>query len=236
MVNHGIATGALFMLVGVIYDRRHTREVSAFGGLAKVMPVYATLFVIVTMASIGVPGTNGFVGEFMIIAGTYVSERLNQFSAIQAVGAAFGVILAAVYMLGVVQKMFFGPITKPENEKLTDITPREGLALAPLVVMIFVLGWFPALLLDRMEPSVNAFAGQFRNGFDQSKSMIDDGAAQLLPANMFHEGFLDGAPGRAKPAEPVDDGTGPTAGRGATAGTAPSEADAAVARAAGGAR
>ena len=137
MINHGIATGALFMLVGVIYDRRHTREVSEFGGLAKVMPVYATIFVVVTMASIGVPGTNGFIGEFMIIAGTYVSRRLNQFSAVQAVGAAFGVILAAVYMLSVVQKMFFGPIKNPKNKRLRDLTPREGVALAPLVLAIF---------------------------------------------------------------------------------------------------
>jgi NADH-quinone oxidoreductase subunit M len=122
MVNHGISTGALFLLVGVIYDRRHTRDVAEFGGLAKQMPIYAAIFLIVTFASVGVPGTNGFVGEFMIIMGTYVSERLGTFSGIHTVGAAAGVILAAVYMLGVVQKMFFGPLSNPKNKHLPDLT------------------------------------------------------------------------------------------------------------------
>jgi NADH-quinone oxidoreductase subunit M len=193
MINHGIATGALFLLVGVIYDRRHTREVSEFGGLAKVMPVYATLFVIVTMASIGVPGTNGFVGEFMIIAGTYASERLNQFSAVQATGAAFGVILAAVYMLGVVQKMFFGPINNPKNEKLNDITVRECMALAPLVIVIFVLGLFPRLVLAPIEAQINAFHTQYRNGFELAKSKSTNKGAQRRPKSMFYPGFLKGS-------------------------------------------
>ncbi|HHH29774.1 MAG TPA: NADH-quinone oxidoreductase subunit M [Polyangiaceae bacterium] len=193
MVNHGIATGALFMLVGVIYDRRHTRDVAEFGGLAKVMPAYATIFVIVTMASIGVPGTNGFVGEFMVIAGTYVSERLNQFSAVQAVGAAFGVILAAVYMLSVVQKMFFGPIKNPKNASLNDITVREGVALAPLVLTIFVIGLFPKLMLDRMEPSIDAFHAQYRQGFEMAKRG-DGTKAMMIPSSVFYPGFLRGAP------------------------------------------
>ncbi len=143
MVNHGVSTGALFLLVGVIYDRRHTRMIDEFGGLAKQMPVYAALFLIVTFASIGVPGTNGFIGEFMIIMGTYTSERLGTFSGIHTVGASAGVILAAVYMLGVVQKMFFGPLTNPKNKHLPDLTVRETLAVAPLIVMIFVIGFFP---------------------------------------------------------------------------------------------
>ncbi len=151
MVNHGISTGALFLLVGVIYDRRHTRMVDEFGGLAKVMPLYAALFVIVTLASIGVPGTNGFVGEFMVITGTFISERLGVFSGIQTVGAAAGVILAAVYMLGVVQKMFFGPLTNPKNKGLHDLNRREILVLAPLVAMIFVIGLFPNVFLDRIQ-------------------------------------------------------------------------------------
>ena len=194
MLNHGLATGALFMLVGVIYDRRHTREVSEFGGLAKVMPIYAALFVIVTMASIGVPGTNGFVGEFMIIVGTYTSERLNQFSAVQAIGAAFGVILAAVYMLSVVQKMFFGPLDNDKNKKLNDISPREIVALSPLIVMIFVIGLFPNLMLKPMEASVAAFHNQYRQGFDLSKTMARNDVARMLPESMFYKGFLKGAP------------------------------------------
>jgi NADH-quinone oxidoreductase subunit M len=193
MVNHGIATGALFMLVGVIYDRRHTREVSEFGGLAKVMPIYCVLFVIVTMASIGVPGTNGFVGEFMIIAGTFVSERLNQFSGVQMTGAAFGVILAAVYMLGVVQKMFFGPLSNPKNKKLHDISLREGLALSPLIAAIFLIGLFPRLFLVPMEAAVNDFHNQFRNGFEEAKNVVGR-EARMMPASVFSDTFLMGSP------------------------------------------
>ncbi len=116
MVNHGISTGALFLLVGVIYDRRHTREISEFGGLAKVMPVYAAFWVIVTLGSIGVPGTNGFVGEFMVIMGTMTSARLGRFAGVDATFAAGGVILAAIYMLSLTQKMFFGPVTNDKNK------------------------------------------------------------------------------------------------------------------------
>ncbi|MCA9623501.1 MAG: NADH-quinone oxidoreductase subunit M, partial [Myxococcales bacterium] len=193
MINHGIATGALFMLVGVIYDRRHTREVAEFGGLAKVMPVYATLFIIVTMASIGVPGTNGFVGEFMVIAGTFASERLNQFSALHATGAALGVILAAIYMLSVVQKMFFGKLDNPKNQKLNDITVRETVALAPLIVSIFVIGLFPNLLLDRMRPAIDAFHTQYRQVFENAK-YASPTTARMIPQDVFYPGFLKGAP------------------------------------------
>ncbi|HVH46029.1 MAG TPA: NADH-quinone oxidoreductase subunit M, partial [Labilithrix sp.] len=154
MVNHGVSTGALFLLVGVIYDRRHTRMLDDFGGLAKVMPVYATLFVIATMASIGVPGLNGFVGEFMIITGTFASDKLGHVAGIQAVGAGLGVILAALYMLTAVQKMFFGPITRDENKRLPDINSREIIAVAPLVVAMFLLGFAPNILLSQMHGAV----------------------------------------------------------------------------------
>ncbi|WP_433937480.1 NuoM family protein [Sorangium cellulosum] len=194
MVNHGVSTGALFLLVGVIYDRRHTRQVSEFGGLAKVMPVYATLFLIVTFASVGVPGTNGFIGEFMIIMGTYASERLGTFSGIHTVGAAAGVILAAVYMLSVVQKMFFGPLTNPKNKHLPDVTPREALALAPLVLMIFVIGLFPAIFLDRMKESVLFTYNQFKVVSGQAILFADERNAKLLPEDTFSPAFLKGAP------------------------------------------
>jgi NADH-quinone oxidoreductase subunit M len=161
MVNHGISTGALFLLFGVIYDRRHTRRADDFGGLAKVMPVYATLFIIATLASIGLPGTNGFVGEFMVITGTFVSNRLGHVNGIQAVGAAIGVILGALYMLSVVQKMFFGPITKRENQHLEDINSRELVAVAPLIVMIFVIGFFPNIFLARMKDAVLRAEGAY---------------------------------------------------------------------------
>jgi NADH-quinone oxidoreductase subunit M len=154
MVNHGVSTGALFLLVGVIYDRRHTRMLDDFGGLAKPMPIYAALFIIATMSSVGVPGLNGFVGEFLVITGTFASDKLGHVSGIQAVGAALGVILAALYMLTAVQKMFFGPITRDENKKLPDITSREMLAVAPLIIAMFVLGLAPNLLLNQMHGAV----------------------------------------------------------------------------------
>ncbi len=181
MLNHGISTGALFLLVGVIYDRRHTRLVREFGGLAKVMPIYAALFVIVTMSSIGVPGTNGFVGEFMIVMGTFVSSALGGNAKLQAGLAAAGVILAAVYMLGVVQKMFFGPLTNPKNKRLKDVTPRELIAVVPLIAMIFVIGWFPTLFTSRMSEGVETVLDRYvsqRNEFVDSR---DATLATLAP-------------------------------------------------------
>jgi NADH-quinone oxidoreductase subunit M len=158
MVNHGISTGALFLLVGVIYERRHTRLLSDFGGLAKVMPVFTLLFVIIAMSSVGLPGTNGFIGEFMILNGTFLSHGLPtpaQF--FFALFAATGVILAAVYMLHAVLKMFWGPIDNEENRALADVSGRELSVLAPLVVLVFVLGFFPNLFLEKMNPSVDGF-------------------------------------------------------------------------------
>jgi NADH-quinone oxidoreductase subunit M len=156
MVNHGISTGALFLLVGVIYDRRHTRLLSEFGGLAKVMPLYTLLFVIVVMSSVGLPGTNGFVGEFMILNGTFLSHELvNPFGF--TLFAATGVILAAIYMLHATLKMFWGPLDNAENEHLADVGGRELTTLLPLVGFVFVLGFFPGVFLEKMNPSVDAF-------------------------------------------------------------------------------
>ncbi|HVW24545.1 MAG TPA: NADH-quinone oxidoreductase subunit M [Polyangiaceae bacterium] len=181
MVNHGVSTGALFLLIGVIYDRRHTRLMNEFGGLAKAMPIYAALFVIVTMASVGVPGTNGFVGEFMIIMGTIVSQVLDKQSTSQAAVAAFGVILAAVYMLHVVQNMFFGPIDNPKNEHLSDINTRETVAVAPLIALVFVIGLFPNLFLSRMTDSVNAVLEDFVDGRMQYEQHAGDPSLKLRP-------------------------------------------------------
>ncbi|MBC7172449.1 MAG: Fe-S-binding domain-containing protein, partial [Polyangiaceae bacterium] len=168
MVNHGISTGALFILVGVIYERRHTRQLSEFGGLAKVMPWYALLFVIVTMSSIGLPGTNGFVGEFMILAGAFVSDQevgLGRYGRYFAFFATTGVILAAVYMLHAVLKMFWGPVDKTENEGLTDLTRREVFSLAPLLLFVFWIGVYPATFLDRSSPAVDVYLTSFRQKF-----------------------------------------------------------------------
>jgi len=206
MVNHGVSTGALFLLVDVIYDRRHTREVDEFGGLAKVMPLYAAVFLIVTFASVGVPGTNGFVGEFLVIMGTFLSERLGKFAGIHTVGAAAGVILAAVYMLYVVQKMFFGPLTNPKNKHLPDLTVRESLALAPLVLMIFVIGLFPAIFLDRMKESVLLHHNQYKVVSGQAILFADERDAKLLPEDTFSPAFLKGMPKKEKPEEAAGSG------------------------------
>ncbi len=181
MVNHGISTGALFLLVGVLYDRRHTRRVEDFGGLAKSMPLYAAIFVVATLASIGLPGTNGFVGEFMVITGTFVSTKLGRFNGVQAVGAAIGVILGALYMLSVVQKVFFGPITKKENKHLPDINRRELLAVAPLILMIFVIGLFPDIFLSQIRGATQRIQGDFESRIAaHAPPLYYDGPLKLL--------------------------------------------------------
>jgi NADH-quinone oxidoreductase subunit M len=182
MVNHGVSTGMLFLLFGVIYDRRHTRHIEEFGGLAKPMPVYAALFIVATLASIGLPSTNGFVGEFMVITGTFASTHLGHFGGIQAGGAAFGVILGAVYMLMVVDKMFFGRVTKKENAALADVNGRELLSLAPLAMMIFVIGLFPNIFLSQ----IRGAAARVQDDFEARAQTVGggryyEGPLKLLP-------------------------------------------------------
>jgi NADH-quinone oxidoreductase subunit M len=145
MVNHGLSTGALFLLVGMLYERRHTREIAAFGGVAKPMPVYAALFGIVTMSSIGLPMLNGFVGEFLILLGAF------QASPAFAVPATFGVVLAAGYMLWAYRRVFFGPLENPENRALIDLDRREKLVMVLILIPIFWIGIQPNVLLRRLD-------------------------------------------------------------------------------------
>jgi NADH-quinone oxidoreductase subunit M len=160
MVNHGLTTGALFLLIGMIYDRRHTRQIADYGGLMKVMPVYAGVFLFMAFASIGLPGLNGFIGEFKILLGSYLSLPVF------AIVASFGVVLAAVYLLWAYERMFTGPVVHPENEKLLDIGLREKLILAPLMVLIVFLGVYPKPALDRIEPAVEALLDRIEQSTD----------------------------------------------------------------------
>ncbi len=154
MVNHGISTGALFLLVGMLYERRHTRMINDFGGIAKVMPVFAASFLLVALSSIGLPGTNGFIGEFLILIGTFQKYPVVAFI------AATGVIFAAAYMLPMVQRLLYGEIDREENRVLSDIGVRERLVLAPALIMIVLIGVYPQPFLSRTSASVEALIEQ----------------------------------------------------------------------------
>jgi len=156
MLNHGISTPGLFLLVGMIYERRHTREIKDYGGIARVMPLYAIALIIMTLSSVALPGTNGFVGEFLILLGTWETNRV-----IGAI-AGTGVIFGAVYMLWMVQRVMFGPLKNDENKKLKDLTGREILVLMPLIVAVFVMGVVPNLFFQKMEPSIARFLERSR--------------------------------------------------------------------------
>jgi NADH-quinone oxidoreductase subunit M len=152
MVNHGLSTGALFLIVGMIYERRHTRDLDAFGGLWKNMPVLGTLALIVTLSSMGLPALNGFIGEFTILLGAFNSTAIGSpwFAGL----ATLGVILAAIYLLFMFQKVFLGPLAKPENQVLKDLSPREILTLAPILVLIVWIGVYPQPFFDLVAPAV----------------------------------------------------------------------------------
>jgi len=147
MVNHGLSTGALFLLVGMIYERRHTRLIAAYGGLWRQMPIFAVFFLVVMFSSIGLPGLNGFVGEFLILLGTFEYNRCF------AVLAASGIILGAVYMLWMYQRVMYGEITHEENRHLSDLSPREIALLVPVVLMIVLIGVYPYTFLRPMDAS-----------------------------------------------------------------------------------
>ena len=151
MINHGLSTGALFFLIGMLYERRHTRDIAAFGGIARVVPVFSLIFTLVSLSSIGLPGLNGFVGEFLVLLGSF--GRFPWATGI----ATTGVIFAAAYLLWALQRIIFNKLDKPENESLTDLTPRELAVLAPLLAGIVWLGLYPAPVLRRMEPTSRQF-------------------------------------------------------------------------------
>jgi NADH-quinone oxidoreductase subunit M len=164
MVNHGLSTGALFLMVGMIYERRHTRLISDFGGLWKVVPAFSALFLVVSLSSLGLPGLNGFVGEFLILLGAFQVNRPV------AVLATTGIILAAVYMLSMYQRVIFGEITHEENQRLRDLAPREWAVLIPVVLFIVWIGVYPIAFTGKTEASVQALIAEVESKVSVSRA------------------------------------------------------------------
>ncbi|OPZ80666.1 MAG: NADH-quinone oxidoreductase subunit M [bacterium ADurb.Bin431] len=177
MVNHGLSTGALFLLVGMIYERRHTRLIADFGGLARQMPVFVTFFLIITLSSIGLPGLNGFVGEFMILLGTFEVNRLL------AVLATTGVILSAVYMLTMFQRVNFGKLDKPENQELKDLNGREIATLVPIVLLCLWIGLYPSTFLHKSEAAAQKLLVEYRSKQDKIALIEEMSASQTNVIN-----------------------------------------------------
>jgi len=173
-INHGISTGALFLIVGILYERRHTREIAEYGGISNVMPVYATVTMIMFLSSMGLPLLNGFVGEFTILQGTFMEKW--QWGA----WAVPGVVLAAAYLLWLYQRVFFGTVTNPKNEKLHDLTPREVATFVPLIIMAFWIGLYPKPFFQILEQPVNHTIAIVRPDYPQPQAPVTAGAP-LLP-------------------------------------------------------
>ncbi|OGP55248.1 MAG: NADH dehydrogenase [Deltaproteobacteria bacterium RBG_13_52_11] len=173
MINHGVSTGALFLIVGMIYERRHTRLIADFGGLSRVMPVFATFFMIVTLSSIALPGTNGFVGEFLILVGTFKANP------VYGVLGATGVILAAAYMLWMFQRVMFGAITHEENRGLKDLNLREVVTLIPIIVLIIWMGVFPQFFFKKMDLSVQHFLYDVKARYEAAITPSGSGEGEL---------------------------------------------------------
>ena len=176
MINHGISTGALFMLAGILYERRHTYEIAEFGGLANVMPTFSTIFLIVTLSSLGLPLMNNFIGEFLTIRGSFEAN------VVWAALATLGIILGAAYMLWLYQRVFFGPVTNKANEVLADLDKREAWQFAPLIVLIFLIGVYPKVLTDYIEPSTNAVVAQVQPGYFKDRAVEPAKVASDQPA------------------------------------------------------
>ncbi|HET9308989.1 MAG TPA: NADH-quinone oxidoreductase subunit M [Candidatus Sulfotelmatobacter sp.] len=181
-INHGISTGALFLIVGILYERRHTREIAEYGGISNVMPVYATITMIMFLSSMGLPLLNGFVGEFTILQGTFmVSWRWGAW-------AVPGVILAAAYLLWLYQRVFFGAVTNPKNEKLQDLTPREVATFVPLLIMAFWIGLYPKPFFQILEQPVNhtiaMVHGQEHGDTVNASTAQRDGVTGYTPTSM----------------------------------------------------
>jgi NADH-quinone oxidoreductase subunit M len=171
-LNHGISTGALFLIVGIVYERRHTREISEYSGLSKIMPVYAAIFLLMTMSSIGLPTLNGFIGEFLILQGVFVASR------VWAAFAASGIVLGAAYMLYLYQRTMFGKVENPKNERLLDLSHREFVTFLPLIILAVWMGLYPKPFLDRLKTSVEHVIARVN---PQSAGQTACGSAPVIP-------------------------------------------------------
>ncbi len=169
-INHGVSTGALFLLIGMIYERRHTRMIADYGGIAKVVPIFATILTIVCLSSIGVPGTNGFIGEFLVLVGSYKTQPLA------TIIAATSVVFAAAYMLWALQRIIYNPMTKPENEGLKDLNWREIGLMVPLLIAILWLGVYPKPLLDKTEPAARRLVESVQTAAARTPARATNGA------------------------------------------------------------
>jgi NADH-quinone oxidoreductase subunit M len=168
-INHGISTGALFLIVGVLYERRHTREIAEYGGISNVMPVYAAITMIMFLSSMGLPLLNGFIGEFTILQGTFMENKL------WAGLAVIGVILAAAYLLWLYQRVFFGKVTNPKNEKLRDLNLREVVYFAPLIAVAFWIGLYPKPFFEILQQPVNQLVQTVRPGYPGTNMEVKKG-------------------------------------------------------------
>ncbi|HJQ25223.1 MAG TPA: NADH-quinone oxidoreductase subunit M [Blastocatellia bacterium] len=176
MINHGISTGGLFMLAGILYERRHTYEIKEFGGLASVMPVYATIFLIITLSSLGLPLMNNFPGEFLALGGAFLARPL------WAVFGAIGVILGAAYLLWLYQRVFFGPPASEANRQLADLNRREAWQFAPLIFLIFWIGIYPKPVLSYIQPQTNVVVAQVQPDFFKAPPLTEKVAEEQAPA------------------------------------------------------
>src|SRR6476469_6639682 len=169
MINHGLSTGALFFLIGMIYERRHTRLIEDYGGIARVVPMFSALLVFVTLTSIGVPGTNGFIGEFLVLLGSFRTYP------VMSLIATTVVIIAAAYLLWAIQRIIFNPLDKPVNEHIPDLNRRELLVMVPLVAAMLWLGVYPAPVLRRMQPAAEQFVRTVQERSALSTASVSEG-------------------------------------------------------------
>jgi NADH-quinone oxidoreductase subunit M len=189
LINHGITTAALFFLVGVLYDRKHTREISAYGGLAKKIPIFSFVFMVFMLSSIGLPLTNGFVGEFLVLLGTFkgmhallgVDEGALLTAVFYTFGAVSGVILGALYMISLYRRVVYGPFDEKKNGDLTDLTFRESVVFAPLLVLVFVIGLYPQIVLQDLKGTTQVYLGELSKA---KNTVFLSGAKESRPSEI----------------------------------------------------